>query len=220
MLKKLKIEQKVVAAAILGALALWVVDSLVDAYIFRECAFWESFGGHFTPHELYFRMLFITIFILAGLVVSRLLKRGREHEEKLQQALLAYDDERTKSASVLQAIPDGISIQSRDFRVLYQNDVHKQLMGEHQGEFCYQAYAKSESICPGCPVNESFRDGDLHILEKTRTDHTGTVQIEIRATPLLNAKGEIIAGIEAVRDITERKRLSCHCRTRKSLSTV
>ena len=32
---------------------------------------------------------------------------------------------------------DGISMQDADFRVLYQNQAHKNMIGSHIGEYCY-----------------------------------------------------------------------------------
>ena len=67
---------------------------------------------------------------------------------------------------MLGAIGDGISIQSTDYTILYQNQAHKTLVGEHLGEFCYQAYSKLDEVCPGCPVKLSFQDGQSHSQEK------------------------------------------------------
>ena len=214
-MRKLQIDQKVFAAALLGGAALWALDAFVDAYVFQECTFLDSLLGHVTLHELYFRSLFVASFLVLGFVSSRLLKKRRETEVSLREAIDAYEDERTRSASVLQAIADGISIQSRDYRVLYQNDVHKKLVGDHQGEYCFEAYAKRESICDGCPVAEAFQDGATHVLEKNVPGEGGNRHIEIYASPLRNSKGEIIAGIEAVRDITERKRLEAALQDQK-----
>jgi PAS domain S-box-containing protein len=207
MLKKLKDEQKIFAASVLGAAALWIIDAVIDAFVFREGTFWVSLLGGTTLHELYFRSIFVSTIILFGFIISRFLKMRRKAEESLREAVAAVEDERIRSESVIAAIADGISIQDREFRVLYQNEMHKRLVGDQLGKFCYEAYAHRDSICPNCPVAETFKDGETHILQKTRTDEHGTHYIEIYASPLKNSKGEIVAGIEAARDITEHKQL-------------
>ena len=76
--------------------------------------------------------------------------------------------------------------------------------GDKRGGFCYIAYAHSAGICEGCPVEASFRDGEIHRLEKNLPGNRA--HIEIKSSPLFDSSGNIIAGIELVRDITERKR--------------
>ena len=63
---------------------------------------------------------------------------------------------------ILEAMADGISIQDTDLRVLYQNEAHRALMGEHAGEYCYAAYQLREVACEGCHLLQSFEDGQVH----------------------------------------------------------
>ena len=108
--------------------------------------------------------------------------------------------------SVLSAIGDGISIQSTDFKILYQNQAHKTMTGgDRLGQACYQVYWEADEICPGCPLAEAFKDGEIHTLEKTLSRDGEVRFLEIKASPLRDATGKIIAGIESVRDITSRK---------------
>ncbi|UCG78202.1 MAG: response regulator, partial [Nitrospirota bacterium] len=62
-------------------------------------------------------------------------------------------------------------------------------------------------VCDDCPVEKSFKDGGLHSLVKTRETDKGKEYFEIVSSTLLDSSGEIIGGIEAVRDITGRMRL-------------
>lgn len=106
--------------------------------------------------------------------------------------------------AILDAMADGISIQDTALRVLYQNDAHRALVGGHVGEYCYAAYQQREDACDGCHLLQSFEDGKVHRRESTSSlmkDRT----LEIISTPLRDADGVIVAGIEAVRDITDRK---------------
>jgi PAS domain S-box-containing protein len=127
-------------------------------------------------------------------------------EEELQSAKARIENEKARSESILASIGDGISIVDRNFIVLYQNNVHKEMVGgDKTGRYCYEAYSDNSSICPGCPVAASFKDGGIHSLEKISPRNGGTSALEIQASPLVDFNGGIIAGIEAVRDITERK---------------
>ncbi len=102
---------------------------------------------------------------------------------------------------------DGISIQDTDFMVLYQNKVHKKIMGDHIGEFCYKAFEHRDTLCQGCPLDMVFRDGKVHKTERCVNNDKKALYIEVTASPLLDSTGEIIAGVEIVRNITRRKQI-------------
>ena len=126
--------------------------------------------------------------------------------DALQEALKRAEEEKNKSDAIIAAIGDGISIQDLDYRVLYQNEIHRQLIGNHVGEHCYRAYERRDTVCEGCPVALSYQDGLVHTVERTApTDH-GLIHVEITSSPLRDSSGKIIAGIEVARDITLRKR--------------
>jgi PAS domain S-box-containing protein len=108
---------------------------------------------------------------------------------------------------VFEAIGDGISIQDTNYKVLYQNKVHINLVGSHVGEYCYNAYEKREDRCKGCPLADTFKDGEIHTKERSAPTDKGTLYVEITTSAIKVPTGEIIAGIEVVRDITERKKI-------------
>lgn len=110
-----------------------------------------------------------------------------------------------KDIGVLEAIGEGISIQDTDFKVLYQNKIHKDLFGDHSGRHCYEAYALRDKVCENCPVHMVFKNGFIHRMEKSITTDNKTRYLSITASPLKDSTGKIVAGIEIIRDITERK---------------
>lgn len=128
--------------------------------------------------------------------------RQKLSEDALAEALKAAAREKAKTESVMAAIGDGISIQDREFRIIYQNRISKDMFGDHTGEFCYAAYANQKRICADCPVFESFRDGGIHIVERQFTMSTLRKLFRITVAPLRDQDGNIVAAIELVRDIT------------------
>jgi PAS domain S-box-containing protein len=122
-----------------------------------------------------------------------------------KQAEASLIQEKNKSNAIIAAMGDGISIQDREFRVLYQNQVHKGLIGDQAGKFCYEVYSHKDAVCEDCPVAESFKDGRVHTVERSVRSDDGIHHLEVTSSPLRDETGIIIAGIEAVRDITARK---------------
>ncbi|MBU0968239.1 MAG: PAS domain S-box protein [Proteobacteria bacterium] len=115
--------------------------------------------------------------------------------------------EKNKLEAVLAALGDGLTMQDRNFKILYQNAVHRAKQGSHTGEYCYEAYQNRADICPGCLLFKSFEDGKVHRRETSAKSTDGTIYLEVSSSPIRDSKGEIVAGIETVRDITERKKL-------------
>ncbi len=198
--------QKVIVYSVAGGFSLWLVDAALDSAFFSSDSFFQSL---FNPsaHELYFRSLFLVSFIVFGWVVAGALQRRKSAQDDLKRAIVEIQEEKAKSEAIVAAIGDGISIQDEKLKVLYQNRVHREIVGGDKiGEYCYHAYGHNDGVCPGCPVVLTFADGNIHTLEKTLQRGNQTVYIEIKSSPLRDPGGKIIAGIEAVRDITDSKK--------------
>jgi diguanylate cyclase (GGDEF)-like protein/PAS domain S-box-containing protein len=108
---------------------------------------------------------------------------------------------------VIDAFGEGVSIQDRDYKILYQNRLHKNLIGDHRGEFCYRAYERREKTCEGCPLTATFQDGNIHRAERSTLTERGREHFEITSSPIQDSERSIIAGIEIVKNITERKEI-------------
>jgi PAS domain S-box-containing protein len=128
-------------------------------------------------------------------------------EEALRKAVNRAKDEKAKSEAIIAALGDGIVIQNRECRITYQNRIHKKLVGDQPGQYCYRAHGSNEDVCEDCPVEMAFDDGRIHKAEGTIKTDKGVLSIEVTASPLRDATGEIIAGIEIVRDVTERRKM-------------
>ncbi len=110
-----------------------------------------------------------------------------------------------ESTGLFNAIGDPISVQDTDFRVIYQNKRHVELVGDKHGEYCYNAYKQRDRVCENCHLSLCFQDGKIHTLEQAGVPASGISYAEITGSPLRDASGKIIAGIEIIRDISARK---------------
>jgi PAS domain S-box-containing protein len=102
----------------------------------------------------------------------------------------------------------GIALISRDYRTLWANDLLKEIFGDIEGTTCYSAYNQQPSVCPWCGVRQVFETGrEKAVTEAAGMDKDGNqVWSQIVATPVYDEDGDVIAAIEAVMPITERKR--------------
>ncbi len=125
-------------------------------------------------------------------------------EKKLEESLKRIKEEKAKTQSIIAAIGDAISVQDTDFKVLYQNKIHQDIMGDQKGRYCYREYEHRDRICEGCPVSMTFEDGKIHTEQRSIIKNEKKLFFEITASPLRDSTGNIIACIEVGRNITGR----------------
>jgi len=125
---------------------------------------------------------------------------------ELRGRLAELDTLDSRAESIISAMGDGISIQSPDFKVLYQNQAHRDIVGgDKSGRYCYEAYGGNSSVCEGCALELAFSDGRVHRHERSKTVGETRRHFEIVASPVKNSSGQVIAGIEMVRDVSGLK---------------
>jgi len=123
-----------------------------------------------------------------------------------KQADEALQAEKNKLQSLIDAMEDGLTIQDRDFNIIYQNESVRMRHGDHLGEKCYRVYEGREKLCEGCPVKIAFKDGKSHTSERRVVIPSGEVTFwEVTANPIRDAEGRIVSCLEIARNITERK---------------
>lgn len=107
---------------------------------------------------------------------------------------------------IIESMGDGVCIIDAEFRIIYENKVHRDVFGKHVGEYCNVAYYNRDRICDGCPAVLASRSGQVRTMERMVQKEEGATYYEVTASPLRDSSGSITAVIESVRDITERKR--------------
>lgn len=194
------------------ALAGEVLSAEEDSYVREDGSVdwtrWECRPWHEADGSIGGIIVYTEVITERKHAEESLREAGRLVSEALQQA----EFERDKTHAILESMGDGISIQDPDLRIIYQNAAHRGRMGEHLGEFCYHAYQGRADVCPECHLIQSFDDGQVHVRETSASPAGELRHFQIVSTPLFDSSGKLIAGIEAVRDITERKRAEEHLR--------
>jgi two-component system sensor histidine kinase/response regulator len=137
--------------------------------------------------------------------LAQFVKRKRT-EETLFVALQKADEERAKAESIIAALGDPLSIVDRDGTVLFQNQISLETLGDRIGGNRHLGSSEWDGPCDSCAVAACCADGRIHKVEKSGLAPDGRIRhVEITASPLRSASGEIVAGIELVRNVTDRK---------------
>jgi PAS domain S-box-containing protein len=105
-------------------------------------------------------------------------------------------------------MPCYLSVHDRRLRIVDGNRLFREAFGGRLGEHCYQIYKGLDGVCPGCPVEATFADGESHSSEQTLINLRGQdVPVMVNTTPLRDADGRVVAVMEMHTDLTEVKRL-------------
>jgi PAS domain S-box-containing protein len=124
-----------------------------------------------------------------------------------KQAEEALKTEKNKLQSLIDAMEDGLTIQDKDYNIIYESKLQKTIFGDRIGEKCYRVYEGREKVCEGCPVEKAFKDGKSRTVERKVVMPSGEVIFwENTANPIRDANGKIVSCLEIARNITERKK--------------
>ncbi len=100
-------------------------------------------------------------------------------------------------------VPSPISIQDREFRILRVNTAYRQLMGDKVGHECFRVCKGRREVCLACPLARTFSDGEIHHSEEVvRTVDGRHIQVEVQTSPIHDAHGVIVGGMEVLTDIS------------------
>lgn len=107
---------------------------------------------------------------------------------------------------VIDSIGDHLIIIDPDFKIIHDSGMCREMPTKSFiGSLCYKVYQKLSKPCPDCPVAKTFKDGGSHKTIKKLTAPNGNIiHIEVVSSPLRLASGEIVAGMEVVRNVTDR----------------
>lgn len=161
-----------------------------------------------------------------GQTVRRAIK-SQEDELALWQAadLMRIENERFRVLSnefktLLDAIPDRISLRTPDFKLIWANKVANDALHRGEdivGQHCYEAFHNKKVRCEGCPVVESFQSGEIVTAIMTTPDKRIW---EVRSLPICEPGQKVVSVIEIARDISEQRCLEDRYFQSQKLETV
>ena len=110
-------------------------------------------------------------------------------------------------SQIIDLLPCYISVQDRNFRILFTNQRFRSDFGEAAGSLCYSVYKGTPNACPNCPVQKTFRDKHPHVKEETVQLADGRIcQVLVQTSPILGDDAEVAAVIEMSTNITTIKK--------------
>jgi two-component system cell cycle sensor histidine kinase/response regulator CckA len=192
--------RKIIFLSIAAGLSFWVIDAAADFLFFYEGSFLDLLIFDVPRQEFYIRLLVLAIFVVFGVLISRVLAERRQAEEALREA------EREK-AIVLDSMSELVAYQDMEMRVLWANRAAGESVGVAPerlvGRRCYEVWNQRSEPCVGCPVEKARETGQPQEAEMTSPD--GRVWL-IRGYPTRDANGEMVGIVEVTLEVTERKR--------------
>ena len=111
--------------------------------------------------------------------------------------------EMRKSESIVNALPIGLCIVSKDYKIQSQNEWLTNRFGKKEGKICYNEYMKSNKPCLKCFIRKAI---DCDRVERGELVTADNRHYEIIAVPIGQLNGKA-SGVEVIIDVTEKKRM-------------
>ncbi len=172
----------------------------------------ESIGTQLWTHGMIFFLGLGGIGFVSIRSKQRIIERMQSHEELRKAA----EEWRT----TFDSITDFISICDEDYRLVRMNrafaDIFKKKPEELLGKPCYEIVHGTNEPPPNCPHEKTMKTKKPTTVEFFEP-RLG-IHLEISASPVFNEKGEAVASVHVMRDITEQKRAEEDIRKFKTIA--
>ena len=150
---------------------------------------------------------------------NRQLREEVEEHRRTEQMLRQSEE---KYRSVVDNIGIGIALISPDMEIITMNRQMKAWFPDidvDRKPLCYQAFNQppGEAVCAYCPTCKTLQDGQVHraVTETPADRHTRNYKVI--SSPIKNRRGEVLAAIEMVDDITENRKMQARLRNSEAL---
>ncbi len=197
----MKDSHKIVLSSIIAGSSLWIIDGIIDTYIFLSRPFLDALIFNIPAHELYMRIFLTGSFIAFGAFTAAMVARKKKLEEQILQAKNDWEN-------VFDSITDAITIHDKDFNVIRANKSAEKLLGFPFVDIinkkkCHELFHGTATVPEGCPSCKTFKTG-MPSVSEVFEPHLNRF-IEIRAIPRFSKDNQLTGLIHAVRDITGLK---------------
>jgi two-component system cell cycle response regulator len=140
----LKNKQKIILFSILGGIATWIIDALIDSLAFSKSSFWAMMWPN-DAHEFYMRSLFLVNFTIFGILIARFVTRRQRLENARIAAEKALHESEDRIRSVMESIADSIYLVDAEYRYLFVNRKHLERQGLTEKDYVGRLYSNFHS---------------------------------------------------------------------------
>ncbi len=193
----------ILAGFVLGIL-FWLLESFLHVLIFDEMD--HLVEQLFNPplHEVWMRLMVMSMFIVFGFYSNRMLLAWKKAEHREAAA-------NTELSQIFETSADGMRIVDRNFNVIKANDTFATLVGLAKediiGRKCHAIFKGELCDTPRCPLSRILKHEERRIeydADKVRLDNSHVPCI-VTATPFRSPDGDILGIVEDFKDISERQ---------------
>ncbi len=108
---------------------------------------------------------------------------------------------------VLDQLPFGVSVQTLDREIIYENETVKDLVGSYIRKSCFNRWyyleGRGDEPCPDCPATLGFKDNKSHkVFRKTKNSKGEDLFLEIQFIPIFNKNNEIDKFVEIITNVS------------------
>lgn len=108
---------------------------------------------------------------------------------------------------ILDQLPFGISLQTIEREILFENETVKDLVGSYIHRTCFSRWhyleGKGDEPCPDCPAIIGFKDSKSHkVFRKTQDKEGKDLFLEIQFIPVFNENNEIDKFVEVINNVS------------------
>lgn len=123
-----------------------------------------------------------------------------KHRELLEQ--------REEYRNLFDNVPCLVSVVDAEYRILRHNLAYEWHFGSPGSKRCWQVNKGRLEKCKACPVDRTLRDGRSHMSEESGMSKDGhPIHWIVYTSPVKNKRGEVVAAMEMMVDITHRREL-------------
>lgn len=123
------------------------------------------------------------------------------------ESLRELMDHLTALGPLIDSIGDEVAVHATDLRYLWVGSSRASALGRDSsnivGEYCFALRHGRSSPCPGCIVTEAI--DTCQVVEREYNSQDGGRWVLVRGIPVVGPDGSVIAALEVVRDITDKK---------------